>query len=216
MAPFVRSGSAVRDSLKTIVALKRGCYDVNANQAIDKMSERIAQRSPMIALGVNRQTTLYDIRKKMGASQTRILNLAKKIEDDLADADDCSEAMSYLAYCTKLKLICTAVITATFSGLGLVGLMAKRKFAMTVAFIAAGVTILSLMDDLEMRSVELNSQFDYLREICNEAAHSLIDLALYSTGHNFLFSVMKERFGESLTDRNPDVDDLLETYCDDY
>ena len=216
MAPFVKSSFRLKDNFLTLRSLRDGLYEVNVDRVIDDMSKRVSESGIFtpLAAGIRPDATMGQLREYLMSNQARIGALANDIEMMAENAEGCGDTMRDMAACTKWRLGYDVALAAIFSAFGVAGIVVKRKFATFIGFFAAVGFALSFLDELDIRSAELNEQFDCLHTLCNCAAEDLIEFALRRSGHNFMFHVLKDRFGDAFEDPDPTEEELEETYAD--
>ena len=213
MTPYIQSGYRVKDDLVAFQALRHGLYHVDAERTIDRMAATLSPDTPPIYSRVAGHATLGEIRKMMIDSQSKLADLAEDLEDYVAEAKGCSNALSTAANETVWRLRYDLMSSAVFATLGVLGFATKRKMAGLIGLLAAGTTLFSFLDELDIRVGELDSQFDYLREVCHTAAAKTLDFSLLYSNHNFLHGIMKRRFGRAFTHGEVEYEDgLSEAY----
>lgn len=199
MTPYVLSGYRSKDNLAAYQALRHGLYHVNAEQTIDRMAASLAAETPPIYSRVAGHATLGDIRKMMIDSQSRVAHLAEEVENYVAEANGSSYALATAANETLWRTRYDLVVSAVFAGLSVLGFATKRKAAGLIGLLASGAMLFSFLDELDIRVGELNSQYEYLREVCRTAAINTLDFSLLYSNHNFVHGIMKRRFGRAFT-----------------
>ena len=215
MAPFAVSGNRIKDRLATLRSLYLDRYFVDVNHVIDRMAKRQSQTEWSTCSYTRPDATLAEVRGAVIESQCRIYDQCRDINEKAKTVTNEAANLADIAICTKWRLIYDALSTGIFVGIGALCVFHKKKLAALVSLLSALVTTYSFFDELDIRSDELNFEFDYLRELCAHLAEDILDFAIIRENHNFFAAVLKKRFGEVFVDGTDDPDELLETYVPD-
>lgn len=199
MLPFVESNYHFKNDFATYKALRQGLYYVDTDKTIGKMAKRLADNTPPVISGVAGYATLEFIRNKMADSEDKIVAMSDEIETSVGAAMECRNELNEAALNTSWRLNYDLAFSAIFAMISAFGFVTKRKLLGLVGLIATSVMMFSFIDELDIRSGELNLQFDRLRDICQSIASSSNDLSLLCQNHNFVYDIMRRRYGRAFT-----------------
>lgn len=213
MPPFVKTNLRLRDNLATFKALHRGLYHVDADDAINRMTETMEQKTTHTVTVVAHYSPLASIREMAAALNAEIDTLVNIYDDTVADAHTSRDNLSDFANKARHSLYRDLIFATAYATASVVSFTAKRRLLGLASLVAAGTHLYSFLDELDVRAPELNQRFEQLREICAYAAGDFVDFELLQSNYDFFCEVMKRRFGSAFTsDEIENVDDLAEPY----
>ena len=216
MAPFAKPKTRLFDRLLTLRSLHLGHYYVDTNHAIDNMAKRGSGELDAACEYILPNETLADARHVAKNSEEYIHESINYINAQSESLVNETVNLADIAFQTKWRLRYDAVFAGAFAIVGLIAASRKKKPFAVVSLCASLVSAYSFIDELDIRSDELNFEFDKLRDHCQSVARSLLELATDRANHNFFVDAMKERFGDAFTHGTDDPDELNEPYDPGY
>ena len=216
MAPFAKPKTRLLDRLLTLRSLHLGHYYVDTNRAIDDMAKRGSGDFDATCEYILPNETLADARHVAKNSEEYIQSSINYINAESTLIMNETINLADIAFQTKWRLSYDAIFAGIFAVVGLVAATRKKKSFAVISFCASLVSACSFIDELDIRSDELNFEFDKLTDHCQSVARSLLELATDRANHNFFVDAMKKRFGDAFTHGTDDPDELNEPYDPGY
>lgn len=185
-------------TFRILRSIMNGHYEVDPSSAIDEMAKRLCRYSPPMMSIFYPFATIDAVREAIYVDQVRISMMIEDLEFEGENAEAAATMMSETLHRTKRQLGLHLVASAGFALAGIAGLILKNCFAAVACFISSIVNLILMINELNARGDELDEQFDCLRDVCNNVAKGLIELAARRDNHNYAYSAAKKRFGDAI------------------
>lgn len=212
MAKHIKSLSRLKENFAVYRDLRKGAYDAVLEEFLETLEKDSNEGPSVILTKMPGDAIVAQIRQMIAQRESWLLGLIDKLQYELSDAESCDSVLSDIATYTKWRLGFDLVLAALFGSIGAFGLLTKHKFAGVVGLLAAFAHVLAFLDELDIRRTELDDQLKDLQSICDGIKDDLSEYNLQHTNYEFVKEAMLSRFGEVITSKNPDPDDLMETY----
>lgn len=212
MAKFAKGLSRLKENLTVYRNLRKGAYDAVLEEFLESLEKGVDEGPSVIITKMPGDTIVAQIRQMILQRESWLLDLIDKLQHELSDAKSCDNVLVDIAAYTKWRLGFDLVFATLFGSIGVLGFLTKRKLAGTIGLLASFIQALAFLDELDIRRTELDDQLNDLRSICNSIKDDLAEYNLHHTNYEFVKETMLSRFGEVVTSKNPDPDDLMETY----
>lgn len=213
MAPFASPKSRLKDRLLTLRSLHLGHYYVDTNRVIDRMARRESRYPDVAFTYILPSETLAEARQVASNACENILSDIQSINVESESVTNAAINLADIAFHTKWRLGYNVAFSVVFGVISASAIVLKRKPLALVSGLAALISALSFLDELDIRSDELNYGFDNLRANCRDLATHLLELSTDHANHIFFVEAMKKRFGEAFTRGTDDPDELSEPYA---
>lgn len=204
--------SRLKKNFATYHALRNGVYDNAFCNFLEKLEDDAGKGPVTVMMKVPEDAIAAQIRDMMAEQEWQLADIIERLSYGLRDAESCNDALMDISVYTKWRLGFDLIASSIFGFIGVVGFIAKCKAAGIVGLLAALSYLLTFLDELDIRRVELNDQLEDLESICDNIKSDLAEYNVREINHNFIEKIMVERFGKGFMSDNPDPDDLMETF----
>ena len=212
MSKIPKSLSRLKENFAVYRDLRKGAYDAVLEEFLETLEKDSNEGPSVILTKMPGDAIVAQIRQMIAQRESWLMDLINRMQCELLDAKSCDNVLVDIAAYTKWRLGFDLVFAALFGSIGAFGFLTKRKLAGAVGLLASFAHVLAFLDELDIRRTELDDQLKDLQSICDGIKDDLSEYNLQHTNYEFVKEVMLSRFGEVITSKNPDPDDLMETY----
>ena len=199
----------LKNRVTTLKFLRKNYYIVNVDDAISKMRDSFEKESEPFYWGVSPGLMAHQAEYVVEVDKQTLEEYAREVDDEGTDSEELGEMLADLAKNTKRRLDFYAVVMAVFSILGIISAKNRKKLSGSICFAVVAMLGYLFWDDLKVNGDELNNEYDYLRDLCEETAADLVGYKLEKEVLKYRADVLKARFGA-------DFSDDTETYDENY
>ena len=209
MPPYVQSKSKVREFYSFCRALAKGHYEFDYSDVVTKIIQRELEGSGALKI-IPEKSTLGQIRQLMLESYLFMTYLSDNARRDAGEIGVNYDAMERVVFSTKKQLLGYLGIMIIFGTASVGNFISKHKKIGWTNLVATLTTVVLAYDELKVRRLELNKQFDRLRNLCNKVAQNAAQIEVARQNCKFTLEALEEYFGDALY--NPSQDDLSKTW----
>ena len=207
MAPSSKFKEMIKTRITTLKFLRKNYYIVNVDDAISKMRDSFQKEAEPFYWGVSPGLMAHQAEYVVEVDKQSLHEYAKEVDDEGTDAEERGEMLATLAKNTKRRLDFYAVTMAIFSTLGIISFKNKDKLSGSICVAVLALLGYLFLDDLSVNGEELNIEYDYLRDLCEETAADLVGYKLEKEVLKYRANLLKARFGADFSDDTETYDE---------